>query len=196
MFTLVVPQAQRLERPISANHAYNLTSDYFKMVIKPDLYSPHSIVTKKRLAVQNEFVKQSEAAILTVINQHRVQNELSEVVCLEELNRAARIRSQEMFTNNYFEHRRPDKNRWYTVLTKDVGFEYLSAGENIAVMYTEIEYPNQPFSANRWYRIWENSPTHYATMMDPDFDYVGIGVYHGIKDGKYYSYATTIFAKL
>ena len=62
-------------------------------------------------------------------------------------------------------------------------------------MHTPFKSIKEPFAADKWYELWEESLHHYNTMMDNTYTDIGISVYHGVIGGEYYSYAVTIFAK-
>lgn len=193
---LVLPSPKHPNSKLFMAYGRELTADYSRWLPTVDSYNSERLHHARFFKIRNDFLPNSEEAIISVINTHRMENGLNAVKFNQKLQQAARIRSKEMFDNDYFQHQRPDGKRWYNVLNKDVPFEYLSAGENIAVMYTEVKYITSPFPAEEWYKCWEQSPTHYETMMDPTFTYVGAGVYSGIIDGQYYSYATTIFVRI
>ena len=117
----------------------------------------------------------------------------------EELERRAFIipfaRAKEQYDNGFFEHERPNGDDWWTILD-EMGVPYVVAGENLGRasynQYFKDAYGSA--SADYWYSIWYRSPSHYEAMVDTDYTHVGLGIYHGIKDGEYYEIAVTIFA--
>jgi hypothetical protein len=53
---------------------------------------------------------------------------------------------------------------------KQVGYEYIMAGENLAVNFLESEAVNT---------AWMNSPTHKANLLNKNYEQIGIGIAQG-----------------
>ena len=141
------------------------------------------------------FLSDVEEEIIQEINDMRRAEGLGELTYNENLQKAARIRSKELYQNSYFAHSRPNGDDWDTVLSEDVPTPNTGRGENLA-MATSSEFIRHR-TADEWVDQWANSPGHYENMMRPEFTHIGVGVYCQVSDsGKYFAYATTIFGIL
>ncbi len=85
------------------------------------------------------------------------------------LTQAAFKKAEDMLLNQYFAHVGPDGKGLATWL-KIVGYNYASAGENLA-----MGFANSEDVVNGWVR----SSTHYANLVDPDFSEIGVGMASG-----------------
>ena len=104
--------------------------------------------------------------MIKLINEERTKAGLKPVKYDYGLTKAANIRAAEMRDNNYFEHQRPNGDKWYTVLN-ETGIKYSHAGENLARGFTNVEKAHVALM---------NSPSHKANILMKDFRYVGIGL--------------------
>lgn len=106
----------------------------------------------------------SEPSLIEQVNQLRQSKGLR---ALEEdplLNKTARIRADDMASNNYFSHDRPDGTPWYDVIYKNHGADKTTA-ENIA----------ECFDSNAaTIDGWINSKSHYDAMIDNRWTKIGI----------------------
>jgi hypothetical protein len=97
------------------------------------------------------------------------------------LDQAADKKVEDMLIKQYFSHQGPD-NRAVSDWLSSVGYNYLVAGENLAMGFAT---PEEVVDG------WTKSKTHYANMIDPDFDQIGIG----LSVGKYDNTETTMVAQ-
>jgi len=108
------------------------------------------------------------------------------------LSRAAQAKANDMALRGYFSHRGPDgKTPWQWV--REAGYEYRSAGENLAVRFTE---------SSDVVRAWMNSPSHRANLVKAGYTQIGVGVAEGLFEGQravyvveYFATPTSAFAK-
>ena len=92
---------------------------------------------------------------------------------------AARLHSEDMAANNYFDHYSQD-GRDPGDRIEAQGIDWWSYGENI-----DAGYPSGIAAHNGWV----NSAGHRGNILDPDFKYLGVGF--GYQRGSYYGiYAT------
>jgi uncharacterized protein YkwD len=125
----------------------------------------------------DEFVKE----VLKLVNAERKKAGLKEVKGMISLDKAATIRAQEITGDDEnFSHTRPNGNKWYTILA-EVGISPMVAGENLAAGQTSPEMVVSD---------WMASEDHKANILDPEYDYVGLGY---VKYNGYYYWAQ-IFA--
>ena len=92
-----------------------------------------------------------------------------------ELQRVAKIKAEDMVTNNYFSHQSPIYGSPFDMI-KSFKISYKSAGENIAANS----------SNNGAVTAWMNSSGHRANILNSKFNYTGIGVVNSAKYGKGY----------
>jgi uncharacterized protein YkwD len=121
----------------------------------------------------------AEVQTYTGINQIRAQHGLPPLNADNQLVQIARIRSQDMATNNYFSHFPPNGCN-YVCLMDQYGVPHAYAGENIA-------WNTYPWSqtAQVAVQMWQNSAPHLANILDCHYTRFGSGVAQG-SDGKIY----------
>lgn len=109
----------------------------------------------------------TEAEVISKVNQIRVANGLNSLRYDASLEGAAAVRANESTAR--FSHTRPDGSDWYTVNPD------LMYGENLADGYT---------TADAVVDAWMASPAHKANILKPDFTTVAVST--TVKDGKTY----------
>lgn len=125
--------------------------------------------------VENAFSSAiSSNNIIALTNSSRKVYGLSELKENKKLTLAAQAKAEDMLQNQYFAHTSPDgKTPWSFV--EGAGYAYLSAGENLAVNFTESEDVES---------AWMNSPSHKANILNSEFEEIGIGIALGEYKGK------------
>ena len=103
--------------------------------------------------------------LLVLINLEREKVGVEPLEGLELLYDMANVRAEEASIR--FRHTRPDGTRCFTIF-KQNALTYKAAGENLAYGYSQ---PGDIVKA------WMNSPSHKDNILDPDFQFVGIGYY-------------------
>lgn len=114
-----------------------------------------------------------EKEVFNLINQQRTNNGLSALKVDSEVQRVARIKAEDMVSNNYFSHTSPTYGSPFDML-KSFKISYKTAGENIAANS----------SNNGAVNSWMNSSGHKANILNSSFNYTGIGVVSSSKYGK------------
>ena len=107
----------------------------------------------------------AEQRLLHLLNEDRARHGLPALILDEELSRIARIKSQDMVSNNYFAHTSPTYGNVRSMLNS-FGVRYVSAGENIA-RSRSVYHSNAAFLS---------SEGHRRNMLSSTFTHVGIGV--------------------
>lgn len=120
--------------------------------------------------------------IISLSNQVRVDLGLNKLLENQSLNQAAYEKTQDMLFNQYFAHVSPAQKGVADWL-KAVKYNYSIAGENLAMGFSN---PNDVVEK------WKQSPTHYANIIDPDFNEIGVSV----QSGNYKNIDTTFIAQL
>ena len=108
--------------------------------------------------------------VLELTNQARAEQGLAPLVMTESLLETAMMRSEELSV--YYSHTRPDGSSCFTVFPADATGK---RAENIAANY---------YTAASVANGWLNSPGHYANIMNPDLNTIGIGCFY--HNGVYY----------
>ena len=115
----------------------------------------------------------TEPNIINLTNQSRVQYGEAALTENSELDKAAQAKADDMLARGYFAHVTPDGRTPWSFITA-AGYNYLMAGENLAVNFTEAEDVET---------AWMNSPGHRANILNKDFVEIGIGVSQGQYEG-------------
>jgi len=85
------------------------------------------------------------------------------------LDQAATLKAQDMAEKGYFAHYSPEGvSPWFWF--EQAGYNYLHAGENLAVRFTD---------SREVVDAWMNSPTHRANIMNGSYTEIGIGTARG-----------------
>lgn len=108
--------------------------------------------------------------IIALTNQLRSKLNLGELKGNYKLDQAAVKKVEDMFINQYFAHRSP-RGLDLEYFLKSVAYNnYIVVGENLAMGYD---------SAGEVMTAWENSPTHYENLVDPNFNEIGVALAGG-----------------
>lgn len=116
---------------------------------------------------------QVEQAIFNKVNQERAKAGVAPLTYNTTMEKYARIKSQDMGDNNYFDHKDLNGNLITTKMKAD-GVSYQAWGENIAYI-GGITDPTQ--LANKFMTNWMNSSGHRKNILSTNFKSIGVGVY-------------------
>ncbi len=122
---------------------------------------------------QTSTMNSDEQEVFNLINKQRTNNGLQALKVDSELQRVARIKAEDMVTNNYFSHNSPTYGSPFDML-KSFKISYKTAGENIAANSSNSGAVN----------AWMNSSGHKANILNSNFNYTGIGIVNSSKYGK------------
>ncbi|MGF1446418.1 MAG: CAP domain-containing protein [Pikeienuella sp.] len=121
-----------------------------------------------------------EMEVFNLTNDFRVENGLLPLELSFDLSRAAEDHSIDMADNDFFSHTSSNGDKLGTRL-RDAGYDYTTAGENIAAGY---QTPEAVVDG------WINSSGHRANMLNPNFTHLGVGYVldtDGVGYGKYWT---------
>jgi hypothetical protein len=108
----------------------------------------------------------SIANIISLTNQSRLSVQLPDLTENSLLNEAAQTKANDMLAKGYFSHDTPEgKTPWDFISAS--GYNYITAGENLAVNFTEAENVED---------AWMNSPGHRANIVNKNYHDIGIGI--------------------
>lgn len=112
--------------------------------------------------------------IIELTNTERQKKGLPLLVENEALDKAAKLKGENMFAENYWAHFAPSgKTPWDFIL--GAGYKFTFAGENLAKnFYSPTEIVN----------AWMNSPTHRDNLLNPNYKDIGIAVEEGVLNGQ------------
>ncbi|HSW77451.1 MAG TPA: CAP domain-containing protein [Candidatus Chromulinivoraceae bacterium] len=112
--------------------------------------------------------------LLSETNQQRSSNNLQSLKLSDALSRAAFMKAQDMFKQQYWAHTAPDgKTPWYWF--NEVGYNYAYAGENLAKDFS---------TAGAVTTAWMASPDHRANILDAHYTEMGIATVDGSLEGR------------
>jgi uncharacterized protein YkwD len=112
--------------------------------------------------------------IVERINSDRVANGKLALKWNEQLCESAGLKSEDMNTNNYFEHISPSGvTPWHWI--DQAGYKYTFVGENLALNY---------FTSESTHTALMNSPGHRANILNENFTEVGINYFRGKLNGE------------
>ncbi len=129
------------------------------------LFSVFVLVSNASAALASDI---TEDNILKLINKERIYRGIPSLESRDELKEASKSKSNDMLTRNYFDHYAFGLAPWDFIT--DSGYDYLYAGENLAMDFDTSE---------GMVRSWMQSATHRNNILNPDFDETGIGVVKG-----------------
>lgn len=162
--------------------AANITNGYNDGTYRPDTavtrgqFSAFLTRTLKYLNPKStEYaVSAYEKEVLRLVNIRRAGAGLAPLTLHIELSKVARIKSQDMKNNNYFDHTSPVYGSPFEMM-KQFGITYSAAAENIAWGYSTPEAVVNG---------WMNSQGHRQNILNANFTHIGIG---HVANGNYWT---------
>ncbi len=111
----------------------------------------------------------ASSVLIDLTNKDRILYGEAPLVKSEKLTHAATLKGNDMASKEYFAHNSPEGiTPWYWF--KEVGYNFLFAGENLAINFTKAEDVES---------AWLNSPTHRANLLNVKFREIGIATIEG-----------------
>lgn len=112
--------------------------------------------------------------IIEDTNLERQKIGLQPLVYNSTLSEAAKLKAQNMFTENYWAHFSPTgKDPWSFMA--GAGYKFSYAGENLARNF---------YSADDMVKAWMTSPSHRDNILNPKYQDIGIAVEEGVLQGQ------------
>lgn len=143
----------------------------------PQIPNPALIYPNQKINIPNlDQTKSIEQQVLNLTNQARAKEGLPPLVMDWEVQRVARIKSQDMINANYFSHQSPNYGSPFEML-KAYDIQYRSAGENIA--------SGQP-TPQAVVNAWLHSAGHRKNIMG-NYTHLGVGYAKGGRMGHYWT---------
>lgn len=114
-------------------------------------------------------VSEFEKKVVELTNAERQKQGLKPLQIDENLSKAAKAKSEDMKSKNYFSHNSPTYGSPFDMMKK-FGVQYSTAGENIAKGQASPEEVVQ---------AWMNSEGHRKNIMNSSFTHIGVGYADG-----------------
>ncbi|EOP92974.1 hypothetical protein IGM_01413 [Bacillus cereus HuB4-4] len=137
---------------------------------KPETQKP----AEQKPAEEAKSLSEFEQRVVELTNAERTKQGLPALKIDTELSKVARIKSEDMQKNNYFDHNSPTYGSPFDMMKK-FGISYTSAGENIAQGQRTPEEVVQ---------AWMNSAGHRANILNNGFTHIGVGY---VESGNYWT---------
>ncbi|WP_439875434.1 CAP domain-containing protein [Bacillus mycoides] len=129
---------------------------------------------EQKPAEEAKSLSEFEQRVVELTNAERAKQGLTALQIDTELSKVARIKSEDMQKNNYFDHNSPTYGSPFDMMKK-FGISYTSAGENIAQGQRTPEEVVQ---------AWMNSAGHRANILNNSFTHIGVGY---VESGNYWT---------
>ena len=120
-----------------------------------------------------DVLQEQQQKIIELTNVVRKNLGISELIEKALLNEVAFNKAQDMLIGQYFAHISPEKKSLSGFL-RDSGYSYSVAGENLAMGFANAESV---------VNAWVKSPTHYANIIDSNYQDIGVGLTSGAFNG-------------
>lgn len=125
------------------------------------------------------------AVLADLTNQDRLAYNASKLTWNNTLEKAAKLKAEDMLKNGYFAHTSPSGvTPWHWL--KEVNYNFIYAGENLAVDFTE---------STNVQKAWLNSPKHRENILNSNFTEIGIATADGFFEGKNTTFVVEFFGK-
>ncbi len=119
-------------------------------------------------------ITNQDSFLVSLTNDTRAEYRLTPLKSNQKLEEAAKLKAQDMFKNQYFEHISPSGSTPWQFI-KQSGYNYTVAGENLAIDFTDL---------NATHNAWLMSPAHRANILDKRFQEIGIASISGQFQGR------------
>ncbi|MED2932061.1 CAP domain-containing protein [Bacillus wiedmannii] len=129
---------------------------------------------EQKPAEEAKSLSEFEQRVVELTNAERAKQGLPALKIDTELSKVARVKSEDMQKNNYFNHNSPTYGSPFDMMKK-FGISYTSAGENIAQGQRTPEEVVQ---------AWMNSAGHRANILNNGFTHIGVGY---VESGNYWT---------
>ncbi len=123
--------------------------------------------------------------IITLTNTNRTSANVPVLTESSVLDKAADMKLNDMFVNNYWDHVAPSGMQAWDFM-KQAGYDYEVAGENLAKGYHD---------SGSTVTAWMNSPSHKENLLSPKYTEIGVAVGSGTLDSKPVTLVVQLFGK-
>ena len=121
--------------------------------------------------------------IVALTNDIRSSLKLNKLTTNVRLAGAAANKAKDMAINQYFSHTSP-RGQTLSYWLRNVNYGYDAAGENLAMGFSD---------AGQVVNAWTKSRTHYANIIDPDYQEIGVALTSGSYQDKNTTFVVQLF---
>lgn len=128
----------------------------------------------------------TSSLVIDLANKDRAEQDIPLLQENDVLTEAAQKKVADMVDNGYFAHTSPkgiEPWHWFD----SAGYNYLYAGENLAINYKNAEDQE---------KAWMNSPTHRKNILNPKYEDIGVAMAVAKIDGHDSLIVVQMFGKL
>jgi len=141
--------------------------------------------TKIYIEKNNMIATVLPAVLVDLTNDARIADNKLALAKSPLLERAAKLKAEDMATFQYFAHTSPRGiTPWYWF--GQAGYTFIYAGENLAVDFTESKDVEN---------AWLASPTHKKNILNSNFTEIGIATTEGFFNGRPTTFVVQMFGK-
>jgi len=140
-----------------------------------------AVLLPARAWLSPDILIQESKKVIQLTNQFRQEKGVDTLEASDKLNEAAFLKCQDMLIKQYFSHVSPT-NKSITSWISQVNYSYVTAGENLAMGFSE---------ASELVQAWKNSESHRQNLLDPDYSEIGVAM----SNGEYKDSDTTLAAQ-
>ena len=142
--------------------------------VEISVQTPVENTERPTASTSDSGILSQEYAVVELVNQQRAAYGLQPLTISAELCQKARMKSQDMAKNHYFDHNSPTYGSPFDMM-RALGISYRTAGENIAMGYSTPQAVMQG---------WMNSEGHRANILNASFTTIGVGY---VANGNYWT---------
>ena len=173
-----IPHSRNNYHPHAISHRMLALLSLFLMTVK--IVGISLVAVAPAAPVEASAITSS--TVISLANAARQEGGLAALTHNGLLAQAAQAKANDMLGRQYFSHNTPTGETPWTFI-KAVGYSYVTAGENLAIDFSEAESIQS---------AWMNSPGHRANIMNASFQEIGIGIAKGMYNG----HETTIVVQM
>lgn len=166
---IVVPQKRNQYRPYILRHS--VLTFFSALIVTAKIASVLVIALTPETAFLSTI---TSAFLIDQANQARREAGLPNLTPNTLLQESARMKAEDMFKYGYFAHNSPSGVspwKWFN----DVEYDYIYAGENLAIDFTTGEGVHE---------AWMESPGHRKNILNERYSEIGIAVVTGNFEGR------------
>ena len=142
-----------------------------------------SVAVNRFVTTTSQGAAVYSSVLVDLTNKARGQNNESTLTLSDRLTNAAQMKADDMANKQYFAHTSPEGiTPWYWF--QQAGYEFIYAGENLAVDFTE---------SGDVEKAWLASPKHRENIVDPRFTEIGIATKTSFWQGRETTFVVQLF---
>lgn len=161
------------------------TGQVYGILLYTSAYTSNRFIYGTSNVYSADMLTAAERQVFEITNAFRVYHGVGILQRDSRGDTAARMHSQDMADNNYFNHISQGTGYTFGIRLKNAGIIYTSAGENIIAGYAD---------GISMMMGWINSQGHRTNMLNANYKYIGCGAAYGA-NSTYKIYATQDFWK-